>query len=144
MSNLYDDEDLEDNNDDKYDEAALKLSLFKLVFWWLDMDIIDNHEERHDLDYCLHDYIYRFTKDINAMTEGDFSKFHVTSLDWMDIFSCLDLLSTRDTLVEQHFDEILALKAQCEIALVDGIQSKSDTSSIESNDDEKPTWGRGK
>jgi hypothetical protein len=143
MSNLYDDEDLEED-DGEYDEVALKLSLFKLVFWWLDMDIIENNPDNHDLDFCLEECIDNFTRDIDAMVEGNFDEFYAGELDWMDVFSCLGVVSKRDTLVEQHFDEILALKAQCEIALVDGIQSKSDTSSIESNDDEKPTWGRGK
>ena len=140
MSGL--EEDLEDN--EQYDEAGLKLSLFKIIFWWLDMDIIENHPDDHDLDYCLYDYIDSFTRDINAMVEGKFSEFYVALLDWMDIFSCLDLVSKRDTLVKEHFDEILALKVQCEIALVDGIQSKTDANSIESNDDSRPTWGRGK
>ncbi|CAI8156620.1 MAG: Uncharacterised protein [Methanobacteriota archaeon] len=142
MSSLYDDEDLED--DEQYDEAGLKLSLFKIVFWWLDMDIIENHSDNHDLDYCLYDYIDSFTRDINAMIEGKFSEFYVELVDWVDIFTCLELVSKRDTLVKEHYDEILALKVQCEIALVDGIQSKADSKSIESNDDNRPAWGRGK
>ena len=136
MSGLYDDE--------QYDEAGLKLSLFKIVFWWLDMDIIENHSDNHDLDYCLYDYIDSFTRDINVMIEGKFSEFYVELVDWVDIFNCLEVVSKRDTLVKENYDEILALKLQCEIALVDGIQTNEDSESIESNDDNRPVWGRGK
>jgi hypothetical protein len=138
------DEDIEWHDEKEYDQVGVKLSIFKIVYWWVNMDIIENHDEDHDLDFCLYDYNNDFSHDIDLMVKGNFDDLNMNLFDWMDVFSCLEVVAEIDNLVKDYYDDLLAIREQCKVAFLDRRAENTDSNVIESNDDNRPAWGERK
>ena len=131
--------------DEEWNQANIVLCLLKIKYYYWDSDMIDTSVDgEKSLITRMMNQLFYAEEEAQLIAEGDYSFENAEYVGgmgvfgWCDVLACLESICEIDDLIKQYFDELLAIREQMRMAFVRQSQSYE----IDSNDDNKPQWGR--